>query len=111
MRYIDYMKDHESENLGWCKPYIDNSGKYCLVIEEGEVVYIKTPDIETFYGSAELKDKNVLKEFVMAVNPDYDLYHGWSDIHIAIEAMTEIGCWNCPVKNICDAMEVLVNDN
>ena len=101
MKHIDYMGSHEDENLSWCKPYVDDTGKYALILHEGNVDAISTPD-GIVYGDALTAD--ALEAFARTVNEYYDDYSGWDDLLIAIAAMHETGCAHCPCKDDCDAM-------
>ena len=103
MTYLEYMKTHENENLGWCKPYVDNSGNYFAIMYEGNMEWISMPDTEALRYDGSLTNE-VLEAFARSVNPDYDVYSGWTDVHIALDAMREIGCSECPFRCDCDAM-------
>ena len=103
MTYLEYMQDHENENLSWCKPYSDDSGEYMLVMHDGEVHSILSPTCEAFRYDGTLTDE-LMERFAREVNHDYDLYSGWSDIHIALEAMHEVGCVSCHWRDDCEVM-------
>ena len=105
MKYLEYMENHDGENLSWCRPYADDSGDYALAICEGEVVGLTMPGINTGDVTPEMMEK-----FARAVNRDYDLYSGWSDLHIALEGMHETGCSCCPWRGECDAMAEEMDD-
>lgn len=102
MKFIDYMREHDGENLSWCKPYVDDSGKFALIMCEGKPLAICAPGKYVFDDddnfSAELED------FARAVNLDYDLYQGWSDLQIALFALHETGCAACPMCEDCEPM-------
>ena len=103
MKYLEYMQEHENDNFSWCKPYANASGDYMLVMCDGELSSIKSPTFEAFRYDGTLTD-DVLERFAREVNPDYDLYSGWSDLHIALEAMHEVGCSSCPWREDCEPM-------
>lgn len=100
---------NNGENLGWCKPYVSDDGKNALAVNEGEVagMILNGEDIK-----ADKLDKgDLLERFARAVNPDYDDYDGWDNLHIALEGnVRECGCANCPWFGICDAMDGDVED-
>ena len=109
MKYIDYMNDHEDENLSWCKPYADESGEYTLILHDGMVDAITTPDRIAYRYNGTLTEE-LMESFARAVNPDYDDYSGWDDLHIALESMHEVGCAHCPFKDDCEAMGEEMSD-
>ena len=109
MTYAEYFENHETENFSWCKPYTDKTGEYMLVIHDGELSSIASPDIIAYRYDGSLTDE-IIKQFAMAINPNYDLYSEWTDLHIALDSMHEIGCSHCPFKDECDAMEEEMQD-
>ena len=74
-----------------------------LVMYDGELSSIMSPTREAFRYNGTLTDE-VLEQFAREVNPDYDLYTGWSDLHVALEAMHPVGCASCPWCEDCEAM-------
>ena len=96
MKLIDTM--HDGENLDFCKPYTDGKGHW-LVEMDGEVIQIGFAD----GGPDEVTDE-AIRDLAKAVNPHYAEYKGWSDAHIAKEAMTETGCTDCPWRDVCEAV-------
>lgn len=103
MTVRELMKEN-GENLGWCKPYVSADGKYVLAVNEVEVagMIFNGEDIK----ADKLGDPDLLRQFAKAVNPDYDDYDGWGDLHIALEGdIRECGCADCPWFSICDAMD------
>ena len=103
MTVRELMHDN-GENLGWCKPYVSEDGKYALAVNEGEVagMVFNGEDIK----ADKLDKPDMLRQFAKAVNPDYDDYDGWGDLHIALDgSVRECGCANCPWFDICDAMD------
>lgn len=88
------------ENLGWCKPLSFLDGKVILAVNEGEVVGLRIDGTDV-----KINAESVHRVAEM-VNPCYDLYSGWDDMHIIAEAPhKELGCCDCPWFGICDAME------
>ena len=106
MTYREYFEIHEDENFSWCKPYFDESGEYCIVMLEGEPCGIVTPEVEIVsgYDGAQAAIDETIPLIAKAINPDYDLYSGWTNLHIALDAMRECGCANCPFKDDCEPM-------
>lgn len=89
------------ENLGWCKPYVSDDEKFAIAVNEGRVsgMILNGEDCE-------IDKPTLLKRFAQSVNPDYDDYDGWGDLHIALEGdIRERGCAECPWFSICDAMD------
>ena len=93
--YRDYMAHHDSENFSWCKPYVSKDGEYSMIVYDGEMYAIHTPDIDAPEFGDRLTDEQ-MEQFARAVNPDFDLYSGYSCLQIAMFAMQETGCYNCP---------------
>ena len=103
MTYLEYMKEHPTENFSWCKCYTNADETHYLVMHDGIADSISTPStIAHRYGGCDFEAE--LETLAREVNPDYDLYADWTDEHIALEAMHEIGCWHCPFRNECEAM-------
>lgn len=100
MTYREYFETHKGENLNWCRPYLSLANGSRMVVKEGREINIWTPDI-SIYGANE----EDMRKFTRYVNADYDLYSGWSDLHIALDAMCEVGCSDCPFNRECDAMD------
>lgn len=103
MTYRDYMIDHSTEDLSWCKPYEDKTGDYRLVMYEGEPSSIATPERIAFRYDGTLTDE-LLEAFARAVNPDYETYQGYTDLEIALGTMHPVGCASCPHFDECGAM-------
>lgn len=106
------MEANYTENFSFCKPCYNDSGDYALVMFDGELSAIKTPDLVAYRYDGTLTDE-VMQQFAKAVNPNYDLYSGYNDIHIALEAMHPVGCAYCPFKDDCEIMgeEISEPDN
>lgn len=103
MTYRDYFDKHQDENLSWCKPYVDKTGDYFLLMYEGECECVVTPHGTFCRYNGTLTD-DIMEEFAKAVNNGYYCYHGWTDEHIALDVMTEVGCAACPLNSQCDPM-------
>ena len=101
MTYREYMEAHKGKNLNWCRPYLSLANGSCMVVKEGREVNIwASPEI-VVYG-ANYED---IRKFAKYVNADYNLYSGWSNLHIALDAMCEVGCSDCPFNRECEAMD------
>lgn len=100
--YRKYMIDMGG-NLGWCKPYWSKGGAVAIAVNEGEVVgaVIDGKDIP----AKDLDSADTVRRIARLVNPYYDDYSGWDDMHIAVEVMREGNCCDCPWFGICDAMD------
>ena len=106
MTYREYFQQHEEENISCCRPFTDDSETYYLIQYDGEIESAKTPD-GTYHRSpvyGQRLDGSVIESIARAVNEQYDNYSGWTDEHIALEAMHEIGCAHCPFRDECEAM-------
>ena len=94
MTIRELMREN-GENLGWCKPYVSDDGQVAGMILNGENI-----------NADNLDKADLLERFARAVNPDYDDYEGWNNLHISLEGnVRECGCANCPWFGICDAMD------
>lgn len=103
MTYLDYMNEHPDANFEWCKPYTNDAETHYLVIYDGIANSIDTPDMTAHrYGGSDFEA--ALETLAREVNPDYELYSGYSDQKIALDRMHEIGCWHCPFRDECEAM-------
>lgn len=100
MTYRDYHNDHPTENLGWCCPFTDGKGAW-LAEQSSTDGTIMFPD------GSECTTTNTkkLRDFAKLVNPNYDMYLGYTDYEIALDAMHETGCAHCPWNAVCDAMD------
>lgn len=97
----EYFAEHDDENLSWCKPYI--TGKHAIIVNDGEVDYIAID------GVPQEVTPDAIRTLAKTVNDDYDSYQGWSDLHIALDAMKEVGCASCPCFAECEAMREIIN--
>lgn len=109
MKYLEYMQNHADENFSWCKPYADESGEYKLVMHDGLLESVKSPTITAYRYDGSLTD-DVKEQFAREVNPDYDLYKGWDDEHIMLDAMHPVGCASCAWFYECEAMGETMSD-
>lgn len=96
----EFMQTNPEANLDWCKPYVSRDGKAKVIQLEGKIEAAVIDGEEMSELTAE-----DLKSIAKRVSPDYELYSGWSDEHIILEAMTEIGCSECPFIHDCSAMD------
>jgi hypothetical protein len=100
-----YEKMNPGENLSWCRPFVDEDGKYAIAVNEGQIVSMILNGEE----QSDITDDLVYR-FANDVNLNYDLYQGWSDLHIICDALPERGCSECPFRDECDAMIVDEDD-
>ena len=112
MKYSDYMREHETEGMSWCTPYQDETGDYTILVHDGEPSAIMTPSRMVYRYDGTLTGET-LEQFARAVNPDYDAYSNWDDLHIALNALHPIACSACPWFDDCAAMveEIDETDN
>ena len=86
MKYLDYMNEHDTENLSWCKPYFDKTGNYCIIMHDGEVSSVITPRLEAIRGwSGEQDIEEAITDVAKNVSPSYEYYFGYTDLEIALE--------------------------
>ena len=82
----------------YCVAYASSDGRFFLLDEPCTIsVYDKTT--EKWIDGLTLN----LAEFAKSINPLYDDYHGWDDLHIAKEAMQKVPCYECPAHEFCEA--------
>ena len=100
MTYRDYYNDHPNENLGWCRPFTDDNGAWIAEqsSDDGTIMFPNGAEYA-------LTDKAKLRDFAKLVNPNYDMYQGYTDYQIALDAMRETGCAHCPWNAACDVMD------
>ena len=84
-------------NLGWCMPYSTKDGDVWIAVAEGRICGARINGCDTDNPSA--------ATIARRVNPDYALYSGWSELYIALDAMDEHNCRDCPWFWACDAMD------
>lgn len=95
--YRKMMMDNGG-NLGWCKPYISEDGKNAISLTDGKITGMMIDGVD-------MNSPFDLAKFARAVNPSYDDYEGWDDLHIALDGnVCEESCADCPWFGICDAM-------
>ena len=96
--YRKMMMDNGG-NLGWCKPYISEDGKSAISLTDGKISGM-------MLGGVKMDTDFDFAKFARAVNPDYDDYDGWDDLHIALDGgIREGACCDCPWFGICEAMD------
>lgn len=107
-----YSKDPEAlrdsmlesdENMGWCKPYWNEDRTVAVAVNRGELTgaMIDGRDVP----SMEMHKPDFLEKLARRVNPYYDDYSGWGNLHIALDVMREGPCKECPWFHICAAMD------
>lgn len=95
---------NSGENLGWCKPYVSDDESCCVIVNNGKIASCTINGEDVGYILPNTDVDAIAHRLAVAVNPDYADYDGWDDLHIAIDAMTEVGCSECPFRDDCDAM-------
>lgn len=104
----NYEKMNYGENLGWCKPYISEDERYALTISEGKISGIqidgKLVEMDEREPEHFRYSKDLLHRLARSVNPKYDLYKGYTDTYIILDALEERGCYECPWRDECVAM-------
>lgn len=80
-----------------CKAMSSRDGRIVVITDGSQVIGMAVDGVEIDVTPASVH--TAAKE----ANADYDLYSGWSDDHILLEAMgAEIGCEDCPYRQVCD---------
>lgn len=108
LTYRDLMNEHESDNMGFCIPFHGDSKALGNFDHEFDFLILFEGQAHSLYLDGEAihdPSEEDLKKFAKAINPDYDLYDGWDDLHIALDVMTECGCSRCPFKDECEEMD------
>jgi len=99
-----YLREHEDEGMSYCTPYWSHDARIFFVLLEGKIVsaiidgreYIKTSDITP----------ELINQIAKIVNPDYDSYSGWDDLHIIMDGnIGEDGCCHCCWFNECQLLD------
>lgn len=97
-----YEKMEKTENIGWCKPVVSDDGAAAVAEQEGRAVAVRISGVDYTGGAIPA----ALERAARRVNPDYDMYHGYDDLHIYLDGDThETGCACCPWRDECDAMD------
>lgn len=99
-----YEKMSHGDNLSWCKPYMSDDETCCVIVNSGEIAgcIINGEDVGYILPTTDVAA--IAHRLAIAVNADYADYDGWGDLHIALDAMREVGCSECPFRDDCDAM-------
>ena len=109
MKYIEYINEHSEFNFDWCKPYTNNDLTHTLVMYDGIASDIDTPDTTMHrYGGGDFEA--ALETLAREVNENYELFSGYTDTEIALDAMHETGCAHCPFRHECEAMQADMDD-
>lgn len=95
-----YEKMNPGENLSWCRPYRNEENDITIIVLEGKIDCIVTP--EEIYTDI---NPYLIKYFARVLNDDYAEYSGWDDTHILLDACNEVGCADCPARFECEAMQ------
>ena len=82
----------------------DISGERFLIMQEGKPQAIDSPETTSVNGDELCDFDSDLAVLAQNVNPDYDTFSGYTDAQIALMAMHEIGCSECPFRLECDFM-------
>jgi hypothetical protein len=109
MTYLEYMMDHGTENLSWCRPYTNDDETYFLIMYDGEALEIHAPGYEghRYDGTLRIYMEQFARELA---GDNYDLYSGYTDEQIALEYLHECGCASCPARHVCEAMNETMED-
>ena len=83
----------------FCAPYSFLNGRVIMAIMYGRDIQAITIDGEDFIPTPQN-----IKTTAKLVNPDYDMYQGWPDIHIILDAGYDmLDCQKCPWFKFCEA--------
>lgn len=105
-----YEKMRDGENLSWCKPFTTKRQNFWVIVKEGKIekihdqfghIYFEMP--YAFVNPSE----NLIAEFARIYNNKK--YYADKDYltptEILLDALYEKGCFDCPFRNECEAME------
>ena len=107
MTYLEKMEREGkyNENMSWCKPFVDKTGEYFLIQHDGEIKSAKTPNGSFHLCHGDFASEQAMQAFALAVNNGYySYYRGMTDEDIALDAMSETGCLNCPFRHECESV-------
>ena len=100
MKLIDKM--NYDEDMSWCKPYVSTDGKVWAIECNGKIETIKNGDEIVDHPTEEY-----IAKVARQINEDFDYYRGYSAEYILMDAMKKCGCWQCPFKIDCDAVNTI----
>ena len=102
--YGEYMAEHPEENMSWCRPYVSDDGRYAVAVNEGEIIEAITPEGHLPVGYLSPLTEDEIEKLAREIDPEYELYSGWTDTEIILNKLHETGCASCPFFGKCDAM-------
>ena len=90
-------------NRDFCIPY--QNGNTIFIYFNGKIVNIQDNG-KKIYNSNE----DIIKDYAKKLNTDYDLYSGYTDTHILIDACEKIDCAACPFLSECEEQKPYINN-
>lgn len=104
----EFMMQHTDEHLPYCRCCRTDDESSTLIIRNGKPVVILTPELSAIAPRGTLP-ADVVRYLAKLVNPNWGLYHGYTDAYIAFDAMRDTGCAGCPLFCECRDMYMEVN--
>jgi hypothetical protein len=108
MKFFETLEP--GQNVGWCKPYLISTEDFdaCITVTEGEITGILVGDDEwPLLGKKGLypcySEAQLLKLAHLIYGEESDLT--WNIQADIMDSAVEIGCLECPWKNMCEVME------
>lgn len=102
----DYLRANPEENLSWCKPYIARDGELVLILNEGNIIWAKSPTLGVVDNLESHPDRpDVLNTFLHELNPECDWDYDDDDDIDMLRMMSETGCAHCPCFEDCQAFD------
>ena len=102
----DYLRFNPEENLSWCKPYVAKDGEFALILNEGEIIALKSPRLGfAVLNTGEPDNVNVINSFLHELKPDCDFNYDPDWISDLLDLMDETGCARCPSFEDCQAFD------